>query len=109
MDDSIWARVDSSWPKSGPLRWAALYFSFVSVAGGLLWGALSFISPTEPDFASTAHIPRLHFGRGTPDFYVQAFDAYALRIVAAHFGVLALVGGAIGLLNVGARNLPGAE
>jgi len=102
MGDSIWER-GFSWPKSGPMRWIGIYFAAVSCVGFLVWAALSFVSPTEPDQASGYIYWVLRFGRGTPDFYVRAFDACALRIWVAHVAVLVLVGGGVSLLNLGAR------
>lgn len=98
---TIWER-ELKWPKSGPLSWLRAYFFVVVAAGFALWLTLGFISPTTPDPAS-GKIYEVPGGRRSPPFYVNRFDAYALRFAIAHLAVLVVVGGAVGVWNAGAR------
>jgi hypothetical protein len=98
---TIWER-ELAWPKSGPLHWLTMYFVGMTFAGFGIWLVLSFISPTAPDPAS-GKVYEVPAGRRSPPFYVDRFDAYALRIGMGHLVVLATVAGAVGVWNAGAR------
>lgn len=98
---TIWER-ELRWPRTGLVHWVTVYFLFVVFAGFVLWLALGFVSPTAPDVAS-GKVYEVPGGRRAPDFYVDRFDAYALRFAAAHLRVALLVGGAVGVWNAGAR------
>jgi hypothetical protein len=98
---TIWER-ELKRPKSGPVHWLTMYVFFVVAVGFALWLVLGVTSPTVPDLAS-GKVYEVPGGRGSPPFYVDRIDAYALRLAAAHLGVGLLVAGAVGIWNAGAR------
>lgn len=104
---TIWER-ELPWPKSGPVHWITVYFFLVVAVGFALWWLLGFVSPTTPDFAS-GKVYQVPGARRSPDFYVDRADAYMLRFALAHFAVVGVVGGAVGIWNAGARVPPKAD